>query len=142
MTQAPMCSTAWSVKETCGCKCQRTGLEMTHNAGWNTSDEVLLAILTTFGLIMLQAAMSAAGIGVFSFAVLVITVFALLGLESITWALLLIINTALFEYLIKLTVDSSVSAREIIIGPDGAILQQGSDHDSTMDGNSSDGASA
>jgi len=51
-----------------------------------------------------QATMSAAGlqqphvIGIFVLIVLVVAVFCLFGLKNITWALLLLINTALFAY--------------------------------------------
>lgn len=89
--------------------------------------------------LMEQAAMSAAGlqqphvIGIFILVVLVIAVFALLGLQNITWALLLIINSALFGYLMKLTVDSGLSAGETIIGPDGTILRRDSDDSSVED---------
>jgi hypothetical protein len=85
-----------------------------------------------------QAAMSAAGlqqphvIGIFILVVIVVAVFALLGLKNITWALLLILNTALFGYLMKLTVDSGVSAGETVIGPDGTVLRRDSD-DSSVD---------
>lgn len=150
MTNAPLCQTAWTYKQECDRKCQRTGLEKSRE-GWTSSDQVLLAILTAFGLIMLglivqkrqkmsnkdalleQAAMSAAGlqqphvVGIFVLVVLVIAVFALLGLKNVTWALFLIINTAMFAYLMKLTIASSVSAGESIIGPDGEILRQDSD---------------
>ena len=85
-----------------------------------------------------QAAMSAAGlqqahvVGIVILVVLVIAVFALLGLKNITWALLLIMNTALFGYLLKLTVDSGVSTGETIIGPDGTIIRRtDSDESST-----------
>lgn len=80
-----------------------------------------------------QAAMSAAGlqqahvICIFVLVIVVITVFALLGLKNITWALLLIMNTALFGYLMKLTVDSSVSTAETVIGPDGTAIRRGDD---------------
>ena len=82
--------------------------------------------------------MSAAGlqqphvIGMFILVILVVAVFALLGLKNITWALLLITNTALFGYLMKLTVDSGVSASETVIGPDGTIMRRDSD-DSSME---------
>lgn len=156
-TNAPMCSTAWQNKESCNRKCQRTGLEAREKEGWNTSDKILLAILTIFGLVMLitiltkrqkmsnkdalleQAAMSAAGlqqahvIGIFILVVLVVAVFALLGLKNITWALLLVINTALFGYLMKLTVDSGVSTGETVIGPDGTIIRRGDSDDSSVD---------
>jgi len=154
-TEAPLCKTAWTYREKCGRKCQRTGLEQDRE-GWSTPDKVLLAVLSVFGCIMLgliirkrqkmsnkdalleQAAMSAAGlqqphvIGIFVLVVLVIAVFALLGLKNITWALLLIINTALFAYLMKLTLDSGVSAGETLIGPDGTIMRKDSD-DSSLD---------
>ena len=151
---APLCSTAWAVKQTCDRKCQKTGLGSGSGTGWNTSDKILLAILSVFGLIMLglivrkrqkmsnkdalleQAAMSAAGlqqphvIGIFVLVVIVVLVFALLGLKNVTWALLLLINTALFGYLMKLTVDSGVSTGETVIGPDGTILRRDSDDSS------------
>lgn len=47
---APLCSTAWDYKETCNRKCQRTGLEKSMREGWNTSDKILLGILTLFGM--------------------------------------------------------------------------------------------
>lgn len=134
----------------------RTGVDGV-SAGWDTSDKILLAILTLFGFIMLgliirkrqkmsnkdalleQAAMSAAGlqqphvIGIFILVVLVVAVFALLGLKNITWALLLILNTALFGYLMKLTVDSGVSKGESMIGPDGQVIMQRESDDSSME---------
>jgi hypothetical protein len=121
-------------------------LEAKEKEGWSTPDKMLLAILSIFGFGMLiailrkrqkmsnkdalleQAAMSAAGlqqahvIGIFVLIVIVITVFALLQLKNITWALLLIMNTVLFGYLMKLTVDSGVTAGETVIGPDGTTL--------------------
>jgi len=156
-TNAPLCSTAWSYKQTCGRKCLKTGLEKEVKDGWNTPDKVLLAILAVFGFGMLvailrkrqnmsnkdalleQAAMSAAGlqqahvIGIFVLIIIVITVFALLQLKNITWALLLIMNTALFGYLMKLTVDSGVSAGETVIGPDGTIIHHAESEDSSAD---------
>lgn len=156
-TNAPLCSTAWSYKQSCGRKCLKTGLEPKTKDGWNTPDKVLLAILAVFGLGMLaailrkrqnmsnkdalleQAAMSAAGlqqahvIGIFVLIIIVITVFALLQLKNITWALLLIMNTALFGYLMKLTVDSGVSAGETVIGPDGTIIRHADSDDSSVE---------
>lgn len=147
-TFAPLCSTVWSRKQECDKNCQKMGREATEKEGWNTSDKVLLTVLGVFGFGMLvailqkrrkmsnkdalleQAAMSAAGlkqlhvIGIFVLVVLVIMVFALLGLKNITWALLLIMNTALFGYLMKLTVDSGVSTGETIIGPDGTVIRR------------------
>ncbi|KAL3922569.1 MAG: hypothetical protein SGILL_002134 [Bacillariaceae sp.] len=156
-TNAPLCSTAWNYKQTCNRKCQRTGLEPREKDGWSTPDKILLAILAIFGAGMLgailrkrqnmsnkdalleQAAMSAAGlqqvhvIGIFVMIVIVITVFALLQLKNITWALLLIMNTALFGYLMKLTVDSGVSAGETVIGPDGTIIRPADSDDSSVE---------
>lgn len=153
-TQAPLCSYAWNSKEWCNKKCQRVGMEKENKAGWNTSDKIILGILSVFAVAMLiailqkrrsmsnkdalleQAAMSAAGlqqahvICIFILVVLVITVFALLGLKNITWALLLLLNTVLFGYLMKLTVDSAVTAGETIIGPDGTIIRRGDSDDS------------
>ena len=75
-----------------------------------------------------QAAISAAGLqqshilGIFALLILVITMFALLGLKRITWSLLLMLNIFLFGYLMKLTVDGSV--KETVIGPDGKIVEK------------------
>lgn len=156
-TGAPLCKSAWNYKQTCDRKCQRTGLERANEEGWSTPDRILLAILALFGFGMLvailqkrqkmsnkdalleQAAMSAAGLqqahvfGVFVFSIVVITIFALLHFKNVTWALLLILNTALFGYLMKLTVDSGFGFRENIIGPDGTIIRHAhSDDSSTM----------
>jgi hypothetical protein len=153
---APLCKTAWTYKEKCSKKCQRTGIEKKSKDGWNTADKVLLSILSLFGCFMLvlifrkrqkmsnkdalleQAAMSAAGlqqphvVGVCVLVLLVVAVFAVLGLKNITWALMLMINTALFAYLMKLTLDSGVNAGENMIGPDGTIRRRDSD-DSSME---------
>jgi hypothetical protein len=154
---APLCSSVWQYKESCDRKCQKTGLERKEKNGWNTSDKILLAILAVFGFGMLvailtkrtkmsskdalleQAAMSAAGlqqahvIGIFLLVVIIITVFSLLGLKNVTWALLLIMNTSLFGYLMKLTIDSGVSTGETIIGPDGTIIRRGDSDDSSVE---------
>lgn len=150
--QAPMCSTAWTYKQTCGSKCKHVGLQE-EKEGWNTPDKVMLVILVFFSALMTililrkrqkmsskdalleQAAMNAAGlqtthvIGMFVLVILVIAVFAALGLKNITWVLLLGLNLGLFGYLMKLTYDSSVAAE---IGPDGEILRRDSD-DSSVD---------
>ena len=155
-TEAPLCSTAWNYKQTCNRKCQHTGLEPRQKDGWSAPDKILLAVLAIFGFGMLvailrkrqsmsnkdalleQAAMSAAGlqqahvIGIFALIVVVVTIFALLQLKNITWAMLLIMNTALFAYLMKLTVDSGVSAGETVIGPDGTIIRHADSDDSSM----------
>ena len=151
---APFCKSAWSYKETCGRRCKRIGKEESVETGWNTSDKALLFVLTAFACIMVgvivrkrqkmsnkdalleQAAMNAAGlqqphvIGVCVLVVMVVAVFALLGLKNITWALLLIINTVLFSYLMKLTLDSGVGTGETVIGPDGTIMRKDSDDSS------------
>jgi hypothetical protein len=125
--------------------------------GWSAPDKVLLFILSVFGFGMLiailrkrqnmsnkdalleQAAMSAAGlqqahvIGIFILVIIVIAIFALLQLKNITWAMLLIMNTILFGYLMKLTVDSGVSAGETVIGPDGTILRHVDSDDSSIE---------
>jgi hypothetical protein len=153
-TQAPLCSYAWNNKEWCNKKCQKLGMERDNKNGWNTSDKIILGVLSVFAIGMMmailqkrrnmsnkdalleQAAMSAAGlqqahvICIFILVVLIITVFALLGLKNITWALLLLLNTVLFGYLMKLTVDSAVSASETMIGPDGTIIRRGDSDDS------------
>lgn len=152
-TSAPLCSASWAYKQNCDRKCRRSGLEMTET-GWTPSDQVLLAILIVFAITMLtlivrkrqkmsnkdalleQAAMSAAGlqqphvIGVCILVILVIAVFALLGLKNITWGLLLVVNSSLFIYMMKLTVDTS---RDAMIGPDGNIVRSDSDESSVDD---------
>ena len=155
-TQAPLCATAWTYKETCNRKCRHMGTEAVE-VGWTTSDKVLLVILAAFAAIMVgliarkrtkmsnkdtlleQAAMSASGlqqphvIGVCVLVVIVVSIFVLLGLKNITWGLMLIINTCLFGYLMKLTVVSArLSEEDTIIGPDGTIQRRDSD-DSSVD---------
>jgi hypothetical protein len=44
-------------------------------------------------------------------------------------------NTALFGYLMKLTVDSGVSAGETVIGPDGTIIRHADSDDSSVESN-------
>jgi len=145
-TNAPLCSAMWEYREDCNGQCQLMGKESVAREGWNKADKVLLSILSLFGFGMLiaiikkrqkmsnkdalleQAAISAAGLqqshilGIFALLILIITMFALLGLKKITWALLLLMNIILFSYLMKLTVDGSV--KETIIGPDGKIVEK------------------
>ena len=84
-----------------------------------------------------QAAITAAGLqqshilGIFALLILIIMMFALLGLKKITWALLLLLNIVLFGYLMKLTVDGSV--KETIIGPDGKIVEKPDSDDEEED---------
>ncbi|KAL7538252.1 hypothetical protein ACHAXR_008404 [Thalassiosira sp. AJA248-18] len=154
-TNAPLCSSMWDYKEECNGKCQMMGQEILQREGWNKADKVLLSFLSLFGFGMLlaivkkrqkmsnkdalleQAAISAAGLqqshilGIFALLILIITMFALLGLKKITWALLLMINIVLFSYLMKLTVDGSV--KETIIGPDGKIVEADDSDDEEED---------
>jgi hypothetical protein len=156
-TNAPLCSTAWAHKESCDRKCQKTGLEHQVKDGWNTSDKILLGILAFFGVAMLagilrkrqqmsnkdslleQAAMSAAGmqqvhvIGIFVLVIIIVTVFALLDMKNLTWALLLILITLLFGYLMKLTIDSGVATGETVIGPDGNVIRGADSDDSSLE---------
>ena len=132
MTNAPLCSQIWYNKSKCDGKCKRLG--NANGTGWTTSDKVLLVVLCAFSAAMFvvilmkrqkmsnkdalleQAAMSAAGlqqthvVGIFVLLLLVIVMFGLLGLKSITWGLLLLLSTILFAYLMKLTVDSGLNS--------------------------------
>ncbi|KAL7518901.1 hypothetical protein ACHAWX_003703 [Stephanocyclus meneghinianus] len=143
---APLCNAAWEYKQVCDGKCQLMGKEQKAREGWNKADKVLLSVLSIFGFGMLlaivkkrqkmsnkdalleQAAISAAGLqqthvlGIFALLILIIMMFALLGLKKITWALLLLLNIVLFAYLMKLTVDGSV--KETIVGPDGKVIEK------------------
>jgi hypothetical protein len=153
-TNSPLCAVPWASKEVCDSKCQHIGMEKKQREGFNASDRVLLGILVTFGLVVVgliirkrhqmtnkdtlleQAALSASGLQqphvvcLFVLIVLVIAVFALLGLKNVTWTLLLIIDTILFAYLMKLTIASSMNAPDTIIGPDGTIFRNDSDDSS------------
>jgi predicted nucleic acid-binding Zn ribbon protein len=163
MTNAPLCATPWSNKQACGSKCQHIGMEKKQRESFSSSDRILLAVLVAFGLVMVgliarkrykmsnkdtlleQASLSAAGLqqtqvlAIFVAVVVVIAVFAVLGLKNITWALLLIINTALFSYLMKLTIASSSNTDDTIIGPDGTIIRNDSDDSSVASANGRDG---
>eukprot|EP00571_Detonula_confervacea_P015554 CAMPEP_0172309162 /NCGR_PEP_ID=MMETSP1058-20130122/9525_1 /TAXON_ID=83371 /ORGANISM="Detonula confervacea, Strain CCMP 353" /LENGTH=372 /DNA_ID=CAMNT_0013021727 /DNA_START=571 /DNA_END=1689 /DNA_ORIENTATION=+ len=154
-TNAPLCSAMWDYKEECNGNCRLMGKEAVGKEGWNRADKVLLSILSLFGLGMLlaiikkrqkmsnkdalleQAAISAAGLqqshilGIFALLILIITMFALLGLKKITWALLLLLNILLFSYLMKLTVDGSV--KDTVIGPDGKIMEKDDSDDEDDD---------
>lgn len=161
---APLCSAMWEYKEKCDSSCQKLGNPIGSRDGWNKADKVLLSILSLFGFGMLlaiinkrtkmsnkdalleQAAISAVGLqqshvlGIFALLILIITIFGLLGLKKITWALLLVLNIVLFGYLMKLTLDSSV--KETIIGPDGKIMEVvDSDDDDDDDNNPTSPAS-
>jgi len=153
-TNAPLCSTSWNYKKVCNRRCRSIGLE---KDGWSTPDKILLTILAFFGAGMLytimkrrenmsnkdalleQAAINAAGlqqshvIGIFVFFILVVIVFAFLVMKNITWAMLLIMNTALFGYLMKLTMDSGVGSGESVIGPDGTIIKHANSDDSSVE---------
>ncbi|CAJ1929109.1 unnamed protein product [Cylindrotheca closterium] len=153
-TNAPLCSTSWNYKKTCNRRCRNIGQD---RDGWSTPDKILLTILGLFGAGMLftivrrrekmsnkdalleQAAMNAAGlqqshvIGLFILYILVVIIFALQVMKNITWAMLLIMNTALFGYLMKLTIDSGVGQGETVIGPDGTIIRHADSDDSSTD---------
>ncbi|KAL3765975.1 hypothetical protein ACHAWO_002967 [Cyclotella atomus] len=152
---APLCNAAWNYKAICDGKCQAMAREQKVREGWNKADKVLLTVLSLFGFGMLltiikkrqkmsnkdtlleQAAISAAGLqqthilGIFALLILIIVMFALLGLKKITWALLLLLNIVLFAYLMKLTVDGSM--KETIIGPDGKIIENDDSEDEEDD---------
>lgn len=143
---APLCSQVWGYKDECDRKCQRIGLERGKKEGWNTSDKVLLGVLSLFGAGMLfailrkrqkmsnkdtlleQAAMSAAGlqqmhvVGIFALALVIITIFASLRMKQITWGMMLLLNLTLFSYLMKLTVDSGVEG-DGILNADGTVTR-------------------
>lgn len=133
---APMCSTLWASRAQCDQECQRVGhIGFEIYNGWNTADKVLLTVLGLFGFgvllgiirkrrtmsnkerLMEEAGLSSAGlklghvIGIVFCTVVIIAVFGLLGIKSITWFLLLVLDTSLFLYLMKLTVDSGLGLR-------------------------------
>lgn len=154
-TNAPLCSAMWAYREECTGKCLVMGKDGTGREGWNRADKVLLSILSLFGFGMLlaivkkrqkmsnkdalleQAAISAAGLqqshilGVFALLILIVVMFALLGLKKITWGLLLLLNIVLFGYLMKLTVDGSVKETVIV---DGKIVEKEDSDDEEDDG--------
>lgn len=139
MKNAPLCSTIWEYKQKCGSKCKRLG-NKTASAGWNKVDKILVSVLLVFSAGMLaiimkkrtkmskkdalleEAAMSAAGIqqshviGMFAIFYFIVFLFGLVGLKTLTWMLLLLVNIVLFGYLMKLTIDSGLN---VPLGPDG-----------------------
>jgi len=151
MTSAPLCSTIWANKSVCNGKCKRLGFDSAD--GWNKSDHVLLVVLGAFSAVMLalilkkrqkmsnkdalieEAALGAIGlqqthiIGIFVLLLLVVGTFALLGMKAITWTMLLIINAAVFVYLLKLTIDSGGAP----VGPDGQLIEREDSSDSEDD---------
>lgn len=153
------CATAWNYKAICNRDCQKIGIGPRAKYGWSTPDKIVLAILsfvcigmllTIFGkrqkmsnrdALLEQAAMKAVGlkkvhvIGTFVFIVIMIIVFALLQLKNITWAMLLILNTALFCYLIKLAFDNGLSEVETVIGTDGSIMREADSDDARVNSN-------
>lgn len=50
----PLCSSIWNYKDTCDRKCQRIGRERAVKEGWNSSDKVLLSVLSLFCKFMLN----------------------------------------------------------------------------------------
>lgn len=145
--EAPLCQTAWTYKQTCDRNCQHIGAV---KDSWTVSEQIILALMASFGLAMLamivrkrskmagkdtlmeQAAMNAVGIqpahvgGVCILIVLYICIVAILCLKKTTWALLFIFNILLFAYMMKLTIESA-RRTETLIGPNGEIVQKGSD---------------
>lgn len=158
MTNAPLCSTIWANKSVCDGKCKRLGYSSAED-GWNASDQVLLGVLGVFSAIMLaiilkkrskmsnkdalieEAALGAIGlqqshiIGIFVLALLVVAIFAFLRMKAITWGMLLIINSIVFGYLMKLTIQSGLSCP---IGPDGTILREDSSESEEEDDDEED----
>lgn len=133
---APLCSVLWTYREECDKTCQRVGhIGFEVYNGWTPADKVLLAVLSLFGFGVLlaivrkrrtmsnketlleEAALSSAGlkqshiVGICFCVVVVIVVFGLLGIKSITWILLLALDAALFSYLMKLTVNSGMNVK-------------------------------
>lgn len=136
MTQAPMCSTAWTYKDTCGMKCRHTGM-MEQGGSWHSSDFVLLGVLSVFTAVMIgliirkQRQMAekevefrstdmdlgkptaAEGIkkwhyaALAGFVVIVLFFVCVLHLKDMTWILLLFVNVILFLYLMYLTITAS-----------------------------------
>jgi len=164
-TNPPLCKNVWDYRSDCNKKCQKIGVEKeSEGSVWNTSDKVLLVILSLFAvgmfikiftkrrsmsnknLLIEQAALSAIGLqethvyGMIALWILVTVIFVCLGLKGATWAMLLIVNIALFAYLMKLTVASGATGkREPIIGPDGQeIDDDDSDEDSQDDDDDDD----
>jgi len=145
MTNAPLCSTIWADKSTCDRKCKRLGFNT--DEGWNSSDQVLLGVLGVFSAIMLavilkkrqkmsnkdalieEAALGAIGlqqnhiIGAFVLVLFIVAIFAFFRMKAITWGLLLIINTIVFGYLMKLTITSGLAAGRTV-GPDGQLIER------------------
>jgi len=144
MTNAPLCSTIWANKSNCDRKCKRLGYDQAD--GWNSSDQVLLGVLGVFSAIMLtvilkkrqkmsnkdalieEAALGAIGlqqshiIGIFVVVLFIVAIFAFFRMKAITWGLLLIINTIIFGYLMKLTITSGLAAGTV--GPDGQLIER------------------
>jgi len=164
---APLCAGAATGASTCKKSCMKASARAEYNQkdnGWTSADKTLLVILTLFGCGMLaailakrrnmsnketlleEAALSAAGLKpshvviIFVLSVLVIVMFALAELKNLTWGLILILNLALFGYLMKLTVDSGVrdTAAELLdpdnpeIGPNTSGISEASSEASSF----------
>lgn len=133
---APMCATLWESRVQCDEECQKVGhIGFEIYSGWNTADKVLMTVLALFGFGVLlgiirkrrtmsnkerlleEAGLSSAGlkqghiIATVICAVFIIATFAMLGIKSMTWLLLLVLDAVLFCYLMKLTVDSGLGLR-------------------------------
>lgn len=153
MTYAPLCSSIWANKSVCDRRCKRLGYSAAED-GWNTSDQVLLGVLGVFSSIMLavilkkrskmsnkdalieEAALGAIGlqqshiVGMFVLVLLVIAIFAFLRMKAITWGMLLIMNSLVFGYLMKLTIQSGLN---LPVGPDGQLIEREESSDSEDD---------
>lgn len=72
----PLCSSIWNYKDTCDRKCQKIGRERAVKEGWNSSDKVLLSVLSLFCKFILNPILVCV-LGVFksSFATLTILIF-------------------------------------------------------------------
>jgi len=113
--------------EECNNRCTKVSSVSVLNDGWTDSDKFLLGFLSIFGAALFvgivlerqkmskkealleEAAMTVAGLqkvhvcGIIVLFLLVVLIFALLQMKTLTWGLLLLSNIILFMYLIKLT---------------------------------------
>lgn len=164
-TNPPLCKNVWEYRSECNKKCQKAGVEKeSSGVSWNTSDKVLLSILSLFAcalfariffkrrtmtnknLLIEQAALSSIGLqethvyGIICLWILVIIIFACLDLKKATWAMLLILNLVFFAYAMKLTVASGINKgkAEPMIGPDGNEIPHDDEDDEYSDDDEDD----
>ena len=87
-----------------------------------------------------EAALGAIGlqqthiIGIFVLVLFIIATLSFFRMKAITWGLLLIVNTILFAYLMKLTITSGLQAGRTV-GPDGQLVER---EDSSCDEDDND----